>query len=87
MYIAYQSKDSQQSQSKKKRGILETLLMCKGFEFDPNDRIRAILSTNISNGSIFTFSETDKENIERINLRGKKSGQKKQLRWLFTLLR
>ena len=68
-YISYPSRDTPQSQSKAKRGVIDTLQMFKGFGFNPNDSIcaHAILSAYVSNGSIFTLSEAGNENIKRIN--------------------
>ena len=54
--------------------------MFKGFRFDSNDNIcvHDVLSTDISDGDIFTFSESDRENIKRINFQGKDKWSEKQ---------
>ena len=62
--------------------------MIKGSGFNPNNRIcvHDILSTDISDGGIFTFSEADRENIKRINFRGKDKWSEKAVDMVVYLL-
>ena len=46
--------------------------MYKGFGFDQSDDVvNTLLTTNISDGSMFSFNKTDKENIGKVSFRGK----------------
>ena len=49
--------------------------MYKGFTFDQNNDVANTLfkTINVSEGNIFSFNKTDKDNINRVNFQGKES--------------
>ena len=86
-YIAYPSNESPRSNSKAKRGIFETLQIYKGFGFDQSaGAVTTLLTTDISDGGIFTFSKEDKANIMSINFRGKENWSEKAVEMIAYLL-